>query len=81
MRPNLYSACLDEIDMTLFSSTSLNLVEFADPAPVGQSKTFKNFCVCRLQNGKLSLGRLVRLFNLFPNISFFQAGFKRSGQG
>lgn len=35
MRPNLYSACLDEIDMTLFSSTSLNLVEFADPAPVG----------------------------------------------
>jgi hypothetical protein len=38
MRPNLYSACLDEIDMTLFSSTSLNLVEFADPAPVGHNR-------------------------------------------
>jgi len=31
MRPNLSSACLDEIDMDLFSLTSLNLVEFADP--------------------------------------------------
>jgi len=45
MRPNLFSACLDEIDMTLFSLTSLNLVEFADPAPVGQSETFEDLSI------------------------------------